>query len=80
MDNSKGNTVLGTGLTFMQVLFIVFLILKLTGTTAVATWSWWWVTVPLWGGAALVLGIWGIVFFFIGLAMLFKLIWYVIRY
>lgn len=79
MDNSKGNTVLGTGLTFMQVLFIVFLILKLTGTTAVATWSWWWVTVPLWGGVALVLGIWGIVFFFMGLAMLFKLIWYVIR-
>lgn len=77
MDNSKGNTVLGTGLTFMQVLFIVFLILKLTGTTAVATWSWWWVTAPLWGAIALVFGIWGIVFFFMGLAMLFKLIWYV---
>jgi hypothetical protein len=63
----------------MQVLFIVFLILKLTGTTAVATWSWWWVTVPLWGGIALVLGIFGIVFFFMTLAMLFKLIWYVMR-
>jgi hypothetical protein len=27
------------------VLFIVFLILKLTATIA---WSWWWVTSPLW--------------------------------
>lgn len=27
------------------ILFIVFLILKLTGEI---TWSWWWVTAPLW--------------------------------
>ena len=27
------------------MLFIVFLVLKLTG---VITWSWWWVTAPLW--------------------------------
>lgn len=30
---------------FMHMLFIVFMILKLTGTI---TWSWWWVTAPLW--------------------------------
>ena len=35
-------------------LFLVFLILKLTGTIS---WSWWWVTAPLWGGLALVLAI-----------------------
>lgn len=29
----------------METLFIVFLILKLTG---VITWSWWWITAPLW--------------------------------
>lgn len=28
-----------------EVLFIVFLVLKLVG---VITWSWWWVTAPLW--------------------------------
>lgn len=28
------------------VLFVVFLILKLTGSI---DWSWWWVTAPLWG-------------------------------
>lgn len=27
------------------ILFLVFLILKLTGDIA---WSWWWVTAPLW--------------------------------
>jgi hypothetical protein len=34
------------------VLFVVFLVLKLCGVIA---WSWWWVTAPLWGGAALAL-------------------------
>jgi hypothetical protein len=34
------------------MLFVVFLILKLTD---VIDWSWWWVTSPLWIGWALVL-------------------------
>lgn len=33
------------GFSLSVVLFIVFLILKLTETI---TWSWWWVTAPLW--------------------------------
>lgn len=33
------------------VLFLIFLVLKLTGNIA---WSWWWVTAPLWGSAILV--------------------------
>jgi hypothetical protein len=32
---------------FFSLLFVVFLVLKLTG---VIGWSWWWVTAPLWGG------------------------------
>lgn len=32
-------------LTFPMVLFLVFLVLKLTGAIA---WSWWWVTAPVW--------------------------------
>ncbi len=28
-------------------LFLVFLVLKLVG---VISWSWWWITAPLWGG------------------------------
>lgn len=33
------------GIDIWTVLFIVFLILKLCG---VITWSWWWVTAPIW--------------------------------
>lgn len=36
-------------------LFVVFLVLKLIGVTAVAHWSWWWVTSPLWIDAGLTL-------------------------
>jgi hypothetical protein len=42
----------------MFLLFLVFLVLKLTGNIA---WSWLWVTAPLWGGLA----IWAIFFVFI---------------
>ena len=33
------------------VLFLIFLVLKLTGHI---NWSWWWVTSPMWIGAILV--------------------------
>lgn len=42
----------GIGLT--GAVFLVFLVLKLTGHV---DWSWWWVTAPLWGGLVAVLGI-----------------------
>ena len=38
--------------TFSTLLFLVFLILKLTDTIE---WSWWWVTAPLWLPAAILL-------------------------
>jgi hypothetical protein len=34
-----------TGISLGTVLFIVFLVLKLCG---IITWSWWWVTAPIW--------------------------------
>ncbi|PQA59148.1 hypothetical protein [Siphonobacter curvatus] len=37
------------GVGFFGLLFLVFLVLKLL---KVITWSWWWVTAPLWGGFA----------------------------
>ena len=40
------------GFGLLTVLFIVFLVLKLTGHIA---WSWWWVTCPLWAGWGLIL-------------------------
>ena len=72
MSEKNKNTVLGGGLTFLQALFLVFLVLKLTGKTVVATWSWWWVTAPLWGGLAIVLVILLIGLLFIGLSTLLK--------
>jgi len=36
------------------LLGVAFVILKLTGYI---TWSWWWVTLPFWGGLALVLAL-----------------------
>ena len=62
MSENNKNTVIGGGLTFLQVLFLIFLVLKLTGKTVVASWSWWWVTAPLWGGLAI-----GLVILLIGL-------------
>lgn len=35
---------------FCEVLGLIFIVLKLLGVTQVATWSWWWVTSPLWIG------------------------------
>lgn len=46
------------GISFAGALFLIFLVLKLTG---VITWSWWWVTAPLWGGFAIFLGILAII-------------------
>ena len=40
-------TIGGTG--FFNLLFITFLVLKLT---KVIDWSWWWITAPLWGPIA----------------------------
>lgn len=42
------------GISFFGALFLIFLILKLTGHI---TWSWWYVTMPLWGNLALVVSI-----------------------
>lgn len=49
MNNSNISTV--------GLLGVVFVTLKLTG---VVDWSWWWVTLPFWGGFALVISIYAV--------------------
>jgi len=66
MSTTKSNS--GTGLSLSAVLFIVFLVLKLTNNI---DWSWWWVTSPLWIPLALGLSIVGIVFLGIIVALIF---------
>jgi hypothetical protein len=53
-NNSNSSSGLGLGV----ILFLIFMTLKLTGYI---TWSWWYVTLPLWGPISLVLVIMGIV-------------------
>jgi hypothetical protein len=60
----KKSTSNGIGLP--GVLFIVFLVLKLTGNI---DWSWWWVTSPIWISALLAISV-VIILVFVFLAML----------
>jgi hypothetical protein len=53
--SNKSNSSNGLGLG--MVLFLIFMTLKLTGNI---TWSWWYVTLPLWGPILLVIAIVGI--------------------
>ena len=51
------------------LVFVVLLFLKLAGIGVVASWSWWWVTLPLWIGFA----VWAVLTAVAGaLAILFK--------
>ena len=45
------------GVGFFGALFLVFLTLKLVGVEPVASWSWWWVTAPLWAPWVLIISI-----------------------
>ena len=45
-DNSS------SGIGMPAILFLIFLVLKLTGYI---DWSWWWVTAPMWAGGILFL-------------------------
>jgi hypothetical protein len=54
--------------TYPLLLFIVFLVLKLTGVIA---WSWLWVTAPLWFGIAIWLVAVVVILLFAGTAVTF---------
>ncbi len=50
---SKEQKITAVNSSILTTMFIVFLILKLTGNI---DWSWWWVTSPLWLPLAIVIG------------------------
>jgi len=52
MSENSSNSRSG-GMSALGLLGVVFVTLKLLGITAVASWSWWWVTAPFWGGLAI---------------------------
>jgi hypothetical protein len=56
MSDSSSNTA-GGGIGLFGVIFVVFLVMKLMEIDPVASWSWWWVTAPLWVPWAFILGV-----------------------
>lgn len=54
MSDTNTSTAAVGGTSFLNLLFLTFLVLKLT---KVIDWSWWWVTAPLWIPVGIVLGI-----------------------
>ena len=71
MSNESSSASSG-GVGVCGLLGVVFVTLKLLGITAVAEWSWWWVTMPFWGGLALILGIMAVGMMLIAIAALFR--------
>ena len=59
------------GISFLGLLAIVFITLKLVGISAVATWSWWWVVSPLWIPLAIALAVFVVIMIFAGLVAIF---------
>lgn len=54
---------------FLDILGVLFIGLKLA---KVITWSWWWVLLPLYGPAAIVISIWIVTFIGVFVASLLK--------
>ena len=50
-ENSSSSSGIGLG----GLIFVLFLALKLIGIEPVSSWSWWWITAPLWISAAFVI-------------------------
>lgn len=59
------------GVSLSVLVFIVFLTLKLAEVGQVATWSWWWVTSPLWIPICLVIVLWFLVMIYCFILALF---------
>lgn len=66
-DNVKVE--LNTGTLFLELMFLMFLGLKISG---LIDWSWWWVFAPLWVPIALVIGFFGIAFVVMALSVPFR--------
>lgn len=53
------------------IIFLIFLVLKLAEIGVVASWSWWWVTCPLWIIPLVAISIGVIAFLIIIVALIF---------
>ncbi len=75
MRKMSEKTIIKKGISGTTILFIVLFLLKVgIGNTSVQDWSWWLITLPLWGGLALFLGILIIVLVVLGIIGLIAII------
>lgn len=65
----KKTVVSNNGIGLGSLLGLLFVGLKLGG---VISWSWWWVTVPFWGGAAIVIALLAVAAIIAGIINLLK--------
>ena len=65
---SKEQNIMPINSSILTILFVVFLVLKLTGNI---DWSWWWVTSPLWLPIAILFFVL-FVLFVMGVVMLYS--------
>lgn len=66
---SDNTVVHSEGVGILGLMFILFLGLKLTGHI---TWSWWWITAPIWGGIGLVFVVLLLIFLVVAIAACFQ--------
>ena len=70
---ADNQVVIRSGMGLADVVFVVFLVLKLIG---VINWSWWWITAPLWGQIVLGIAIVLLVFIISWIIVLFEMIFH----
>jgi hypothetical protein len=61
-----------SGASPLFLLFLVLLVLKLTGFVA---WSWWWVTAPLWAPIAAIVAVGSLIAIIAGVICLGAFVW-----
>ena len=69
MASNGHNSSSSSGVGLSGLLFIVFLVLKLTD---IIDWSWWWITAPLWGWLAMVIAGVSVYFIYKGIKKLLR--------
>ena len=62
MSKDSKNVTVKSGISFSSLLFIVFFVLKVCNVGIVGTWSWFWVTSPLWIPLAVLIAVALIIF------------------
>jgi len=79
--SSENTTTVNSGIGLCGIMFVILFLLKVgVVETVVMGWSWWWITLPLWWGFAVLFGILGIAVCLGAVAGIIYLIYLGIKY